>query len=284
MKKIIALFLTLLLIPACSEEFSDDGFLLGNSDNYINLMERGWEAFQLGNFDAAITFFQTAADRDATKAEPYLGLGWSYARATVMDLEVALSNLSKVPSFAPDNQVMINESYAGTAVINYALLNYETAIEFIDRILADNPDFQMQFDASINAESLNAIRLNSHFNLNNVSTVFTDLKLQGLPFNTVLYQTEVINVAVTDANLGIHQGSVTLVSDAAGLIKVRHVAAAIGVDTLAYAVTGIDEGSNTFTITGNPVIPAGADVYVYFDYAQNYGSFINELLEHLSNQ
>ena len=74
MRKYIYYTLILILIVGCSENFSKDNFLKNKPRTYEWLMENAWLAFSDSEFDLAINYFRTAADRDATKSEPYLGL------------------------------------------------------------------------------------------------------------------------------------------------------------------------------------------------------------------
>ncbi len=289
MRKLFYFLIAGLTFYGCSEDYSSNSYLLSTPDTYVNLMERGWNAFEQGNFQAAADYFQTAADRDATKPEPYLGLGWTFARSTNADLETAMKDLSKTLAFAlfdPDLEAILNnESNAGKAVISYAMGNYQDAIDHANLVLAASPNFSMRFDASINADYLVQLQLNSNFNLGDINAVYKTLVAMGTTFSTVTsVASDPIQVTLDDELTGLHTGTLALTGDAPGLIDVSNAVVGTAPDEIIYSIVTIDVGSDSFTLSGNPLIPADADVYVTYDYAQNYGSFIDELLEHLSNQ
>ena len=107
--------LMVFLITGCEEYLSDDSFLSTEADSYSGFMTNGWAAFSGGEYDDALTAFQSAAERDATQPEVYLGLGWSQLR--LMNAVNAGSNFQKVISFAfldETNSVqLLNHAHAG---------------------------------------------------------------------------------------------------------------------------------------------------------------------------
>jgi len=53
---------------------------------------------------------------------------------------------------------------------------------------------------------------------------------------------------------------------------------------LIYEISNIDEGLNTLSFQGNPVLDEGDTIILNYNYTTDYGSFINELLGLLANQ
>ncbi len=292
MRKIFAILVVILVWNGCSETTSDDTFLGSLPDTYVSLMENGWDAFLQSEFNTAVDRFQAAADRDATKPEPYLGLGWSYARGTSLDLEKATSNFQKTLSFSlfdPDLQETLeNESYAGLAVVAYAAGDYATTINFVDILLDREPEFQMRKDPSVNAVNLNWMRLNSHFNLDHISLVYEELNDMDISFdnsNVLSVLSDVSEVLVINELTGLHEGTIALNGGASGLVTVSQISAFNENldDNIQYTVTSINTGGITFEFQGNPLVSSGiADVS--YTYAEDYGSFLNELLSKLINQ
>ena len=289
MRKITIISIIALLLVGC-EEYSTDGYLDSVPDTYVTLMEEGWLYFLEGDFNASIDRFRTAADRDATKPEPYLGLGWSYARDEAHNLDRAISNFQKTQNFssfadAELEVILINESTAGLAIVNYALGEYAIATAFAQEVIDAKPDFEMRSDPSVSAASLHAMQLYCETNLGNVAWVFEELLAADLVFETVETAQATIQVDIIDDLLGIHEGTITLPGSAAGLITITAVSADIaGLDNpLPYVVDDVVEGGNTFTFQGIPFITDN-EVYVTYVYAQDYGSFLDELLEYLSTQ
>jgi len=269
MRKLFYLLIIGLTFYGCSEDYSSDAYLLSEPDSYVNLMERGWTAFEQSNFQAAAEYFQTAADRDATKPEPYLGLGWTFARSTDSDLETAMKDLSKTVAFAlfdPDLEaVLYNESNAGKAVISYALGEYQDAINYAALVLAASPDFSMRYDPAINADYLIQLQLNSNFNLGNISEVYTALVSMGTTFTTVASViSDPIYVTVDDELTGLHSGTINLEGNAPGLVNVSSSVVGTPPDEITYNIESINVGGDSFTLSGNPLIPADTEVFVTY--------------------
>ena len=93
------LLIILAIIFFVSCESSSDSFIMDSPpDTYINLLDSAWDSYVNENYEIAVDLFQKAADRDAVKPEPYLGLGWCYAR--LLDLEKSNANFTKTIAFA----------------------------------------------------------------------------------------------------------------------------------------------------------------------------------------
>ncbi|MFQ6610258.1 MAG: tetratricopeptide repeat protein [Fidelibacterota bacterium] len=209
----IPFIIFLLILFSCSEKYSDDSFLNQSPHTYNWLMENGWVSFQESDFTQAIEYFQMAANRDATKAEPYLGLGWSYARSSDLDLESAVSNLGRAIQFSlfqPDLEFLYtNEANAGLAVVSFSNGDYESTVSYIDMVLTADPEFSFRYDNSISNISLEQLKYYSQFYMQNISELYEELINSGYVFSTVQQitaQASVTKLDNTDLD-GIHLGT-----------------------------------------------------------------------------
>ena len=386
----IPFIIILLIIFSCSEKYSDDSFLSQSPHTYNWLMGNGWISFQESDFTQAIDYFQTAANRDATKAEPYLGLGWSYARSADLDLESSVSNFGRAIQFSvfqPDLEFLYtNEAHAGLAIVSFASGDYEGTVGYIDSVLTADPDFSFRYDNSISNISLEQLKYYSQFYMQNISELYAELINSGYVFTTIeqiTSQAGVIKLDNSDLD-GIHTGVILEPyndsndncaydpaepfsdygldgcpnnfenglggcyseadtnyvsgdpngddfdenSNSSGLESNGNYD--IGEDFIdsnengiwdeaesftdvngdgvwnsnngefkllytessfqscgqasEYIITDVDEGMNTFTFQGNPVLNDGDTVMLTYTYTTNYGLFINELLGLLANQ
>jgi hypothetical protein len=389
MRKYSYITLILLLVFGCSEKFSDDNFLSQKPHTYNWLMENAWQAFSESEFDLAILYFQTAASRDATKSEPYLGLGWSFARSASLDLLSAESNFNAAiifSEFDPMGAVFENEARAGLAVIYWASgdnSQFENAISQIDIVLENNLNFIFRYDANISSESLSAIKYQLQYNLGDITTLYSQMVENGFSFSTVestiggasVSHTEttmldgkhlgtleelyvdgnedcMYNPAETFTDIGIDGCLDSFEDGSGGCLSVEDPGFVPGSDPngdnfdgstgtegnsiwdsgetlddangnfiwdgaesftdanddevwnsdntayklisvssvescdlgLIYEISNIDEGLNTLSFQGNPVLDEGDTIILNYNYTTDYGSFINELLGLLANQ
>ncbi len=392
MRKISRILLVALFAFSCSEKYSNDTFLSFSPHTYNWLMEQAWISFQDSEFDQAIEYFQSAANRDATKAEPYLGLGWAYARSAGLDLENASSNFSRAIQFSifqtPDLEfIYTNEANAGMAVVSFAAGDYEGAIAYINAVLEADPDFIFRYDGTISNFSLEQLKYYSQFYMQNISELYEELINAGVVFTTVEQMTSQARVTKLDnTNLdGVHRGTIQEPYDDANSDCMYNPAESYsdsgadgcgntfedsfggcfaepdpgyvpGTDpngdnfdeisntdgtegngfyetgesftdtnnngvwddaepftdsnengswdtdnsafkilfseptiescelNTVYSVLDVDEGQNTFTFLGNPVLNNNDTIIINYTYTTNYGLFINELLGLLANQ
>ncbi|MBC8213836.1 MAG: tetratricopeptide repeat protein [Candidatus Marinimicrobia bacterium] len=316
MRKYFILFILSAIIQFGCNPYSDDNYLYNPPDTYVNLMVEGWGAYVTGDFDIAIEAFQSAADRDATKPEPYLGLGWSYARTP--NLESAKANFSKTLAFSDfDDELgdtLLAETYAGMAYVFMAEENCESAIEYSQNVIGLNPTFQMRYDVSINIDRLELMELICNFNLHSISEAYLMAKDMGGEFTTVFQQINgqatvehIDNTELTGEHKGILQevfedvnedcvyDSLETFTDANNnnlwdivnesyfLIYVESVLLCSETPDSVYSVLSIDEGTNTFYFQENPIIPNEDTIIANYYYVEDYGLFLNELLAILSS-
>lgn len=389
MRKFPHIILILILVFGCSEKFSDDNFLSQKPHTYNWLMENAWQAFSDSDFDLAVLYFQTAADRDATKSEPYLGLGWSYARSASLNMIAAESNFNAAiifSEFDPMGAIFENEARAGLAVIYWASGNsdvFEDAIEQVDIVVGNDPNFVFRYDSNISSESISAIKYQLQYNLGDITALYTQLVENGIIFTTTSSTSGSAAVSHTETTVldGMQTGTLqelymddngdcmynpaevfddtgidgcldSFEDGSGGCLTVEDPGYVFGSDPngdnfdgvtgtqgnsawdtgenitndngnlvwddaesftdangdgiwnsdnsayklitvssvescelgLVYNISEIDEGMNTLSFQGNPILDVGDTITLNYNYTTDYGSFINELLGLLANQ
>ena len=240
-----------LVLFSCEEKYSDDDFLFAPPVTYDQLVEEGWSYFQTGDFDTSIESFIMASERDATQPEVYLGLGWSYARN--IELIKSISNFQKALSFAffaPDNETQIlAESLVGLALVSLASGNYNECIDYVDQALLLDPDFAFSKDASVNAQSLKLSQAESYYYLEEIQPCFNILHDLGANIDNVSDTTAFGVVSHTNNTLITGEMKVNVMENHQ-LISVTSAQ----VENINYEIMAVDEGTNEFTASGNPII------------------------------
>lgn len=273
--------LMVFLITGCEEYLSDDSFLSTEADSYSGFMTNGWAAFSGGEYDDALTAFQSAAERDATQPEVYLGLGWSQLR--LMNAVNAGSNFQKVISFAfldETNSVqLLNHAHAGLTFLELVNANYESVISFGRKVISSDSNYEFDKDNTINAASVLNTVAEAHYYLNQISDAFEISIGLGRSFATVTNATDTAKVTLYYDN-SIIDGLVnaTVTNETHLLITVENAT----ISGLTYGITEIYEGTNRFDIIGNPIPAIGDTVIVEYAYTTDYADFLVELISNIT--
>lgn len=191
MKIFLSVILAALMI-GCASEFSDNAdYLTEAPESYNDLMLQGWTAFESENYNAAITAFSAAAERNATLPGVYLGLGWANIRA--LNLEEGRIYLGSASAFAfldAANSAAIElDVKAGLAGIALAEHNYEDAVSYVDAVLAEDASYAFTYDSEVDASALKRIRMLSSFYLGEYTAAFKEAMDNGLTLPNVMQET-----------------------------------------------------------------------------------------------
>jgi len=271
----------LLLAVGCGDYLSDDKYLSGEAESYDGFMEEGWAEFSSGDYEAAAIAFQSAAERDATQPEVYLGLGWSQLR--LMDLANAESNFQKVLSFAfldeANTTSLTNDANAGLTFLKLATSEYASVISFGNMVLAQNSAYQFSKDNTIDSQSLLIAIAEAHFYLDQISDAFTIMISLGISFSTVTAATDGGTVQAYYSNSAI-DGLVSAAVDSVDHLLIT-VESAI-VSGLSYDIAEIYEGTIQFDIIGNPVPSLNSAIIVEYYYTTDYAEFLVELISKIT--
>jgi tetratricopeptide (TPR) repeat protein len=259
-------------------------------------LSEGWKAFETGQYTKAIDGFSAAKNRDATYADAYRGLGWSYSR--VMDFTNAEINYKIFTTLVKDNPDMLNDTQAGLAAMYAAAGNYQKSIELCEDVIATNANYAFEHDGRVNAASLRALVAKCYYNqkdyltaLGTIQTYLDGTFIAGLKNSGIIV--EKLNDLVKIKVAGISQTPLTgqasmtlthqVIADGdtsivgINLVQVLNIS---GTDGLAqYNVDSFNQGDNRIIFSGNPIPRNGDQFLVDYIYAPDYGLFLSKLLE-----
>ena len=278
--KITIIAVISLLVVGCTEKVSNDGFLSEPPESYQALMTQGWSAFESGRYSTAVDAFSMAAEREATLPAVYVGLGWSSVRAQAR--ENGRSYFVSALDFAfldTANQAQIvRESKAGLAGIALAAGEYEDAVSYVDDVLAGDPNFVFSHDDAVDVTALKKIKATAAYYLGDFATAFQQIiDLDLLPFSGVTH------VAPGGTNNATAQsnGSTPFNGIATVKVDVSHQLILVNSAKTAladYEIKSVTEGSNVFTVYGNPPLSTGDPVSVDYYYTTDFGKFLSDLV------
>ena len=109
------ILLTLMFVVSCKERESKD--VPTTFENSQNFLEEGWNAYQAGDYQTALDYFNKVLARDALSLEAYSGKAWS--QYYLDDLTNADKTFSFIISLATinNNNFYLADGYAGVALI-----------------------------------------------------------------------------------------------------------------------------------------------------------------------
>ena len=292
----LTLLLIMLLAVAGCESESDD-IPTGPAETVDYMVHQAWGYLDAGEIDNAIEEFNRAANAEATNLEAYLGLGYAYSKNN--ELVRAQLNFSNVIGLVdvllldPENPItqeyadtLLAEAYAGRTAAYLAALSYQDAITnaalCID-IWSGFSDPSHRWLEGVNLHDVRVMKANAHYGAQefNLCMLIVDDLMDGdfiTGSDQVISNTETLEVTLlqdthvngiaalelTNYNL-IHPASI---EDTAGNVAV---------------ITGFDGAGNTIRFRANP-IPAQGDQYtVVYMYAADFGLFMVELREALTD-
>lgn len=177
MKKVqfyIAIGLALLLLfPACSGKSKTDN----TPDTFEAYVEEGWNKFADGYYASAIDNFLEAISMDATTAEAYTGLGWSYLRNN----NLADGNQAFVDGEAATDPAA--HLYAGWAFLLNALKAYSDSNEKATTALTMDADWEFDLGFPLDAADLYLLRADNFFLLGNFDESLQQVRLVNPAFD-----------------------------------------------------------------------------------------------------
>jgi len=193
MKILLSIVLVALLL-GCAKEFSDNAdYLTEPPESYEDLMLQGWAAFEAESYEAALTSFAAAAERNATLPEVYLGLGWSNIRD--LNLENGRIYLGSAISFSfldtVNGDAITLDAQSGLAGIALAESEYEQAISYAAAVIEADPDYAFSHDTAVNAAALTRIHMLASFYQGDYADAFQEALDLGLDISSVIRETPV---------------------------------------------------------------------------------------------
>lgn len=109
-----------------------------------------WAEYKAGNYWQAIDLFKQLLQLVPTSFEACNGLGWCYATGTVDSLQAALDYFRSaigLNAYLPD-------AYAGRGFVHLALNYYAFAIDDLNRVLAERPNYVFAHNSEIDVKDI----------------------------------------------------------------------------------------------------------------------------------
>lgn len=259
-------------------------------------LSEGWSAFESGQYITAIDRFSAAKNRDASFADAYRGLGWSYSR--VMDYTNAEINFKIFTTLVKDKPDLLNETQAGLAAMYASAGEYDKAIELCEKVIAENPDFEFEHDERVNAKSLRTLIAKCYYvqrdyltAMETIQTYLDNNLENGLKSAGIIVEksNDLVKIkvpAVSQTPLSgqasmrllrqvIDNGDTSMVG--INLVKVLDITNSD--ERVHYTVVSFNQGDNLILFSGNPLPRNGDEFLVDYVFAPDYGLFLSKLLE-----
>jgi tetratricopeptide (TPR) repeat protein len=290
---VVFFFLALIISSACDREGKNIPVNPPTANTQLN---DGWKNFEAGNYSAAIESFAAAKNRDASYADAYNGLGWSYSR--VMDFTNAESNFIIYATLSQDDPLKLNDVDAGLATMFGAAGNDSKAVEYCEKVIAADPDYSFSHDSRVNVSSLRTLIARSYYNQKNYLATLEYIQnnldanfFSGLVGDGTLQETldAVVKVkipAVSPTPL-TGQTSLTLMRQVivdddtsqvgVHLVKVLDISSFDG--NAHYSIVKFTQGDNVVTFVGNPIPKNNDRFLVDYLFAPNFDIFLAKLLQ-----
>jgi tetratricopeptide (TPR) repeat protein len=294
-KKIAVIFVALFLfiVSACDRKGENIPTFPPTADSRLS---EGWSNFEAGNYSIAIERFAAAKNRDASYADAYRGLGWSYSR--VMDFTNAESNFKIYATLFKDDPAKLNDVNAGLATMFGAAGNDSKAIELSELVIAADANYSFDHDPRVNTSSLRALIARSYYNqgnylatlefiLNNLDAAFLssligDGTLQEKNNDVVKIKIPAISPTPLTGQTGMALMRQVIVNSDTSIVGV-HLVKVLDIRSFDgnahYSIVSFTQGDNRITFVGNPVPKNNDQFLVDYLFAPDYGIFLSKLLQ-----
>jgi len=146
------------------------------TDPYAQKITDAWGAFSQANYGGAYDLFNQARVSDTTKADAYLGLGWSKFKLD------SLTSAAASFILAARAGLTSADLYAGRAFVANAAKQYEQSIEYAGQALTLNPNWVFAYQSSLNKNDLQLLQAQNYYQLGNFATSLTYVKLLNISF------------------------------------------------------------------------------------------------------
>ncbi len=143
------------------------------------LIAEGWNAFESGDFETAVTKFTDAVvlengKYDTLRAEALSGRGWS--RVYLADLQNARNDFDGANRLDTSRKIK-NDITAGFGVVFNAMNKYSSCTSVLEPLLRDTPDYEFDHRPAVNAFRLRLMVAQSYYVLGNFVKVASHLDI-----------------------------------------------------------------------------------------------------------
>jgi tetratricopeptide (TPR) repeat protein len=165
--RISCLLLGLVVVLALGPGCGGGGGETAPTETASSRTVEGWTLFEAGDYEGAIEKFARATVLDATYAEAYSGLGWSYARLDT--LSTSLTNFGAAIAGSKTGTVLV-DSYAGSSPVYRDIetrpSHFDSAAVYASNALSLDRRYIFEHDSDFDWHDLHLIMAQSYFALN----------------------------------------------------------------------------------------------------------------------
>lgn len=288
----LVVFLLGALLAGCAEDVTVDETDFGQERTIDYLIAQGWIALNNGDLSGAVSAFNEAKIADASSLEAYLGLGYAFAAQN--DAVNAQSSFGNVIALAPVldltdayRDTVLAETYAGLAAAYLANDEYESAVEMAiaGEAIWGSWGSGMQrhrfLVPTYELADLTVVKAEAYYLLEEYDMTVSVLNTLD---NTFVSSSSTI-LSVADEAAPVIQLETTREDGIAeadlantNLIDVEDVV----LNGRSYDIVGFDMGENTVQFRGVPVPLNGDTASIDYLYTDDFGLFLSELRDKLS--
>jgi Tfp pilus assembly protein PilF len=175
MKKFIYLLTAvslIFLLTSCSQDEP-----ISSDEEYNQIINAGWNAFKIKNFDAARAKFGEALYRDSSKIMGYVGLGWCFMKQDSMQFALLIFQRGAI------NQNVTASLLAGYAFSLNAVKLYFHSNERVDQALLLDPTWVFAYDSTLDRKDLTLLKAENFFQLGDFPNSLAQVKILNPLFN-----------------------------------------------------------------------------------------------------
>jgi hypothetical protein len=172
----IAGVLVLIMAAGCSKGSSPTS---SNNDlTDTQTLALGWQNFEAGRYDAAVTNFTTVNNQStsaAIRGEALCGRGWSYMNQR--NLPWAKSDFALASGLSSVSSGVLDDIRTGQAFTLFALNDFSGASTSAAAALSDNPTYSFSHQAKVTTKRVRLLLAQCYFGSGQFSTAATQLDI-----------------------------------------------------------------------------------------------------------
>jgi len=298
--RMIGMVLIILIIIACERQGENIPTSAFTTSKHI---EDGWSYYMNSNYDAALNEFISAKNRDAVNEEAYKGLGYTYAKLHYFD--ESISHFSLLLSII-ESDAMKADIFAGL-VMTYGSMQMSTKdqeermelstyiINYTDSLIKYDSNYEFDRDDHVNINTVRAVIAQSYFNIQDFLAALeytnqylkTGFKQQLKTNGIVVSREDTLPSVIVPATQLTGSATINVVFTAEnGSPANAHIVDVISIEHakthVEYTVVDFIQGGNSITFSGNPLPQKEDQFIVHYEHADDYGTFLYNLLDVIS--
>lgn len=170
----VAGVLSLITLAGCSKSSSPTS---SNNDlTETQTLALGWQNFEAGKYDAAVTTFTTVNNQStsgAVRGEALCGRGWSYMNQR--NLPWAKSDFAIASGLSGISSGVLDDIRVGRGFTLFALNDFSGAASSVAAALSDNPTYSFSHETKVTTKRVRLLLAQCYFASGQFATAATQL-------------------------------------------------------------------------------------------------------------